>query len=202
MICFVADYASADTIGVNQQHIVSVVIQRHGGVIARVPDSAPWLMIAWGLDVSRWFADDLIDATMLSPFPRCREDLKLYPEYHIDLAHKHGKMCIGGIGSRELQRTDRFKNTGFFHPKPVYQLAARQYKAQADAMSLYQTESLARMNYLEETIKALGDRDLVARRAEQLPDPQPKLDPRIGLDWHTRLSNGESLRSGAGEYAM
>ena len=43
---------------------------------------------------------------------------------------------------------------------------------------------------------------MVARRAEQLPDPQPKLDPRIGLDWHTRLSNGESLRSGAGEYAL
>ena len=171
-------------------------------ITARVPDSAPWLMIAWGLDVEQWLADDLVDATMLSPFPRCCEDSKLYPEYHIALAHKHGKPCIGGVGARELIRGDSFENTGFSHPKPIYKIAARQYKAGADVMSLYQIETLARMAYLHETMRAIGNRSLVIQRAAELPDPDHKLDPRIALDWHTRLGHGESLRSSAGAYAL
>lgn len=31
----------------------------------------PWLMIACELDIERWFAEDLIDGLMLSPFPLC-----------------------------------------------------------------------------------------------------------------------------------
>lgn len=175
---------------------------RNCPIVARIPDSAPWLMIGWGLDVEQWLKEDLVDATMISPFPRCTEDLHLYPEYHTDLAHKYGKPCIGGVGARELIRGDTMQNTGFFHPKPVYQIASRQYQAGVDAMSLYQTETLARMDYLHETMLSIGDRELVTQRANELPDPDQKLDPRIGLDWHTRLGHGESLRSSAGAYAL
>jgi hypothetical protein len=171
-------------------------------IIPRVPDSAPWLMIAYGLDTERWLTEDLIDATMLSPFPRCRDDLKLYPEHHIRLAHKHDRACIGGLGSKELIRNGVPENTGFFHPKPAYELVARQYKAGADAISLYQSETLARMPYLHDTLRAISDRMLVAQRAEQLPDPNPPVSPQIGTDWHTRIKNGESLRSSAGVYAL
>ena len=172
-------------------------------VIARVPDDVAWLMIAYGLDVERWCAEDLVDGTMLSPFPRCRESLERHPEYHIALAHKYDKVCIGGVGAKHLIHKDgRFGNTGFFHRKPVYQLADRQYKAGADAMSLYQTEMLARMPYLKDTLKEIGDKARVARRARELPDPDMPADYPIGMDWHTRLTNGESLRTGAGDYAL
>ena len=172
-------------------------------IVARVPDDAPWLMIAYSLDVERWCAEDLIDATMISPFPRCMESPERYPEYHIALAHQYGKTCIGGIGSKNIiDKSRQFENTGCFHRKPVYQLAHRQYQAGADAMSLYQTESLARMPYLAETIREIGDRRLVARRAEELPDPDIPPDYPIGMDWHTRLTQGESLRTSAGDYAL
>ena len=69
-------------------------------------------------------------------------------------------------------------------------------------MSLYQTETLARMDYLHETLQAIGSRNLVITRAAELSDPDRKLDPRIALDWHTRLGHGESLRSSAGAYAL
>jgi len=167
-------------------------------IIARVPDSAPWLMIAYGLDVERWCAEDLIDGTMLSPFPNCREDSGQYPEYHTSLAHQYGKICIGGIGSLNLIRSGVPKNTGFFHRKPVYQLAKRQYEAGVDAMSLYQSESLVRMDYLKETLQEIGNRDVVIKRAKELPDPKipdeyPNFSGPIGLDWHSRFNNGMSL---------
>ncbi|MFW5923164.1 MAG: hypothetical protein ACOCSQ_02145 [Planctomycetota bacterium] len=178
-------------------------------VIARVPDSAPWLMIAYGLDVERWCRDDLVDGIMLSPFPRTIEDLGLYPEYHIETAHKYDKYVIGGIGSLNLMRSkgngNQLENSGFYHDKPAFQKAARQYNAGADAMSLYQTETLARLRYLHGFIAALGDREQVARNAEQLDEPDRQVLFRnnssvksIGLDWHTSwhhplLRGGESL---------
>ncbi len=171
-------------------------------IIPRVPDSAPWLMIAYGLDTVRWLKEDLIDATMLSPFPRCREDLKLYPEHHIRLAHERGRACIGGLGSKELIRNGVPTNTGFYHVQPALERVARQYRAGADAISVYQSETLIRMDYLKDLLKCLGDRKLVVRRAEELPEPKPPASPLIGLDWHTRLKNGESLRSAAGAYAL
>ena len=44
---------------------------------------------------------------------------------------------------------------------------------------------------LRETMKAIGNRNLVVQRAAELPDPDRRLDPRIALDWHTRLGHGE-----------
>lgn len=70
-------------------------------------------------------------------------------------------------------------------------------------MSLYQSETLVRMEYLKETLKELGDRKLVARRAEELPNPDIPEDYPIGFDWHTRLGDGESLSAEiAGELAL
>lgn len=172
-------------------------------IIARVPDNAPWLMIAYGLDIERWCAEDLVDGTMLSPFPVSIEDKARYPEYHISVPHRYGKVCIGGIGSLNLIRNGVHENTGFFHQKPVYQMANRQYKAGADAMSLYQSETLVRMDYLKETLKEIGDRELVARRAEELLEPDIPADYPIGLDWHSRLNNGHSLSAkSAGDGAL
>ena len=159
-------------------------------IIARIPDDAPWLMIAYGLDVERWYREDIVDGAMLSPFPTCVEDKSRYPEYHISAAHEHGKICIGGIGSFNLIKSRTRENTGFFHRKPVYQMAHRQYKANADAMSLYQSETLARMDYLKETLKEIGDRELVARRVEELPDPDIPADYPIGVDWHSIVKGG------------
>ena len=168
-------------------------------IIARIPDNAPWLMIAYGLDVERWYREDLVDGGMLSPFPVYLEDKNGYPEYHISAAHEHGKICIGGIGSFNLIKSHTHQNTGFFHRKPVYQMAHRQYKANADAMSLYQSETLARMDYLKETLKEIGDRELVSRRAEELPEPDISADYPIGVDWHSivegGLKGGHSLRA-------
>jgi hypothetical protein len=163
-------------------------------IIARVPDNAPWLMVAYGLDVERWFAGDLIDGTMLSPFPITIEDLSRYPEYHISLAHRYGKVCYGGIGSMNLIRNGVHQNTGFFHQKPVYQMAERQLKAGADAMSLYQSETLVRMDYLTETLQEIGDPHQVKRRASDLPQPSIPPDYPIGLDWHSKLNGVHSLR--------
>ena len=150
-------------------------------------------MIAHGLDVERWCAEDLVDGTMLSPFPLCVEDRERYPDYHISIAHRYGKVCFGGIGSLNLIRNGVPKNTGFFHRKPLYQMAKRQYQAGADAMSLYQSETLVRMDYLKETLQEIGDRKLVTRRAEELPEPDIPADYPIGLDWHSRLNNGHSV---------
>jgi hypothetical protein len=76
-------------------------------IIARVPDNARWLMLAYGLDTERWCAEDLVDGLMLSPFPNTREDLDLHVEYHAAVAHKHGKVCVGGVGSMGLQKRGR-----------------------------------------------------------------------------------------------
>jgi len=176
-------------------------LERRCPIIARVPDSAPWLMIAYGLDVERWCSEDLVDGTMLSPFPACIDDSTLYPEYHISVAHKYGKACLGGIGSKKLIESGVHENIGFFHRKPVYQLADRQYKAGADAMSLYQSETLVRMDYLVETLKEIGDKELVARRAKELPQEDIPADYPIGMDWHTNLRHSLSVKL-AGDAAL
>jgi len=184
--------------GVRQQE---QELGRRCAIIARVPDNAPWLMIAYGLDIERWCAEDLVDGTMLSPFPVYTDDSALYPEYHISVAHRYDKVCFGGIGSKKLIENGVHKNTGFFHRKPVYKLANRQYEAGADAMSLYQSETLVRMDYLKETLKEIGDRGLVALRAEELPEPDIPADYPIGMDWHTRLRHSLSVKI-AGDDAL
>jgi hypothetical protein len=174
-------------------------IGRKCPIIARVPDSPSWLCVAAGLDVERWCAEDLIDGTMLSPFPWAVEDRGHYTEWHVDTAHKHGKFCIGGIGSLDLIRKAAddssevlTENYGFFHPKPVFQRAARQYHAGVDAMSLYQSEALVRMPYLVDTINSIGDCAVVHKRVEELEDPvhlsrYGASAASIGLDWHARF---------------
>ena len=109
----------------------------------------------------------------------------------VDLTH--GKICIGGIGSLNLIKNGVHENMGFFHRKPVYRMAHRLYKANADAMSLYQSETLARMGYLKETLKEIGDQELVTHRIEELPEPDIPADYPIGLDWHSRVKGGHSL---------
>ena len=169
-------------------------------IIARVPDDAPWLMIAYGLDIERWFEDDLIDGTMLSPFPRCADSLERYPEYHITIAHKYGKVCYGGIGSKHLIENGTPENTGFYDPQPVYALAGRQYAAGADAMSLYQSETLVRMPYLTDMLREIGDRQSVLRRARELPAPDFPEGYPIAMDWHTVAKGAERL--GMGDNAL
>ncbi len=158
-------------------------------IVARVPDYAPWLMVACGLDIETWFAEDLIDATMLSPFPRLRDDMRSYPEYHAGAAHRHGKLCIGGVGSKGLQKPGQM-DLPDARVEYACQVADRQYKGGVDAMSLYQSESLCRKDYLKEMVRRLGDKEWIARAADGLEDPQPD-DERyyIGKDWHSRPEN-------------
>ena len=173
-------------------------LERPCPVVARIPDNADWITLAFGLDLETWFAEDLIDATMLSPFPLVEEDLGRHPEDHVRLAHEHGKPCIGGVGSLRLIVGDgpepNAKPEDFFHSKPVYALAHRQYAAGVDGMSLYQSETLARLPYLQPLLRELADKPLVARRAEQLAARDILEDALIGLDWHTKHNAFPGLR--------
>jgi hypothetical protein len=159
-------------------------------IIARVPNSAPWLMIAYSLDVERWAEQDLIDGTMLSPYPRCRDDMSLHSPYHIRAMHERGKMCIGGIGSRGLlsKPGDPPAADDPSQLRPVYAMARRQYDAGADAMSLYQTESVVRRPAVRPMFAKLGDKAEVRRLAQSLPKREPAVEKLMGLDWHAKPS--------------
>ena len=170
-------------------------------IIARVPDNARWLMLAYGLDSERWCEEDLIDGLMLSPFPLTREDLDLHVGYHAAMAHRHGKLCIGGVGSKGLIESRVEKNTGFYAPQPAYALAAQQYAAGVDGMSLYQSETLVRMAYLAQLLSDVGVPAIVAEQANALPRPtRPR--PEIGMDWHAHIEGRHSLRTEAGDAAL
>ncbi len=178
-------------------------------IVVRVPDAAAWLMIAYGLDTAAWCAGDLVDGLMLSPFPRTLEDTSSCPAYQAEIAHAHGKFCVGGLGALNLYRPKgqggTLENTGFFHPKPAYRKVARQYRAGCDAMSLYQSEILVRLPYLSDLVRDLGCPDAVTDQAESLPDPDRQVlfranssEGSIGLDWHAAwcppvYRKGESL---------
>jgi len=155
-------------------------------IVARVPDYARWLIVASGLDIETWFADDLIDASMLSPFPRIRDDLQSHPDYHVRIAHQHGKLCIGGVGSKGLQLPGQRDLPG---AKVEYAclVAHGQYEAGVDSMSLYQSESLCRKAYLSDMVQHLADREWIAQAAAGVEEPAPD-DERyyIGRDWHSR----------------
>ena len=173
-------------------------------IIVRVPDSSPYLMLAYSLDVEAWFKEDLIDATMLTPFPDTIEDLNSYPEYHVKIAHKYGKKCYGGLGclgiitplisfddadDDDLKRT----NTGFYHPKKAYEIVDRQYKAGVDALSLYQTDDLLRLEYPKEMISEIGNKEIVTKRVNELKGVELNaLQEVVGLDWHSyvKLKDG------------
>ena len=170
-------------------------------IVARVPDNARWLMLAYGLDSERWCEEDLGDGLMLSPFPLTREDLDLHVGYHAAMAHRHGKLCIGGVGSKGLIESRVEKNTGFYAPQPAYALAARQYAAGVDGMSLYQSETLVRMEYLAQLLSDVSVPAIVAEQANALPRPtRPR--PEIGMDWHAHMEGRHSLRTEAGNAAL
>ena len=57
----------------------------------------------------------------------------------------------------------------FFYPQPVYDWTDKQYQTGVNAVSLYQSETMVRMDYLQETVTSIGDRQLVIQRATDLP---------------------------------
>ncbi len=156
-------------------------------IFVRIPDSAEWLLIAYGIDIGTWYKEDLIDGTILSPFPITKEDPSLHTDYHVSLAHRYKKLCFGGLGSKNLKKSGVYENTGFYHPQPVYALLADQYRAGVDAMTVYQSESLLRLDYLNSLMKNLNDIPLVNSLVEKLTKPDFYPDYPIGLDWHTNL---------------
>lgn len=152
-------------------------------VIARVPCTSLVSNLAAGLDVAAWLREDLVDGLMLSPLVFCASEREPRFADYTKLAHQHGKTCVGGLGSLELIRNHVPRNTGFFHPAPMYRLLARQYEGGVDAMSVYQSESLARMDYLREHLRRVGDPAAVRVRAVS---GEPKdISPWLGYDWHT-----------------
>lgn len=149
-------------------------------IIARVPDSPRWLMLGYGLDIEAWAAQDLIDGTMLSPFPHTREAMEFDTRFQVRAMHEHGKLCIGGIGSKSLlvRPDDAAARTA-----RVCRLAHEQYAAGVDGMSLYQSETALRMPHLQELASKLGDRQAVARAASS--EPYRPGDDKPGCDWHS-----------------
>ena len=166
-------------------------------IVARVPDGPQWLLLAYGLDLERWFRDDLIDASMLSPFPLSGEDPGRHFEYHVEIAHREGKPCIGGLGSLGLFRHNHMgrEHPWDYEPKPIYEILHHQYEAGCDAMSVYQTETLARKPYLTDLLRESNDPEVVARRVRELPGrARGRLTPQ-GLDWHARFEGELSWKS-------
>ena len=156
-------------------------------IVARVPDASREILLGLGSDLVRWFEEGLIDATMVSPFPLVREDAARHFDWHIDLAHRQGKACIGGLGSMGLfQHHNMGRPHPFqYEPKPAYEIVQQQYEAGCDGMSVYQTETLARLDYLAELQRDVGYPETIAWKGSDLPgDPRVDLTP-IGLDWHS-----------------
>ena len=148
-------------------------------LIARIPATSLVSNLAAGLDVARWLKEDLIDGVMLSPLVFCLEAKELDFAGYVALAHRAGKTCIGGLGSLDVMQNHVPRNTGFFAPGPMYQMVHRQYEAGVDAMSVYQTESSLRMDYLQEHLLRVRNRAAVAGRAAPMPGSL------VGYDWHS-----------------
>ncbi len=148
-------------------------------IIARVPDSSRWLMLGYGLDIETWAAEDLIDGTMLSPFPHTDQAMEFDTAFQVKAMHDHGKLCIGGVGSKGLQPL------GNDYQKPdlakLYNLAHDQYEAGVDGMSLYQSESTLRTPYFHPVFDHLHKREVIAAGAT---GPYVIENPKIGCDWH------------------
>ena len=166
-------------------------------VVVRVPDAPEWLLLAYGLDLERWFREDLVDASMLSPFPLSGGDPGRQFEFHVEMAHRYGKPCIGGLGSLGLFRHNHMgrEHPWDYEPKPVYELLDQQYRAGCDGMSVYQTETLARKPYLEELLREANDPAAVERRVRELPGPERDGLAPQGLDWHAHFEGELSLMS-------
>ena len=159
-------------------------------IIARIPDNAPWLNLAYGIDSARWLAEDLVDGTMLSPFPLSVEDEERFLEHHITEAHRYGKPCIGGLGSLNLISEDHphrihDDHSGWFFPRPPYEIVARQLQAGADGISVYQSETLVVQPYLRELLRDIADKEAVALRLKTLPEAVLPPEHFVGIDWHS-----------------
>ncbi len=176
----------------SKQRKQEAVLGRKCPIVVRIPDYDKWLLIACGIDIESWFSDGLIDASMLSPFPRIQDDLRSHTGYHVELAHRHGKPCLGGVGSKGLQLKGQ-------KPLPVerqadikyaYSVAHRQHHAGVDGMSIYQSESLCRKKYLSELVRNLSDREWMVSAAEGIKSTMLD-DPRyfVGKDWHSSLGS-------------
>ncbi len=156
-------------------------------ILVRIPDNAEWLMIAYGLDLRTWYEEELIDGTILTPFPITKEDLDLHTGFHVDMAHRYEKICMGGIGTKHLKINRVFSNTGFYHPQPVYALANDQYNAGVDAMTVYQSETLFHLPYLQPLLTQIGNKSGVKSLSRKLDKPDFPPHYPIGMDWHTNL---------------
>ena len=107
--------------------------------------------------------------------------------------HRHGEACIGGVGSKCLIEVHKTENTGFYDSQPVYAMADLRYAAGVDAMSLYQSESLARMDSLASMLPELVRPPLSPQRAAELPRPDFPANYPIACDWHSQLEGQEAL---------
>jgi hypothetical protein len=160
-------------------------------VVPRVPDAPFWLLVAGGMDLETWYREDLIDGHMLSPFPWCVNDISRYPEAHTGLARRHGKPCIGGIGALNLI-TQKIPVPHVMHESfdahPLWLLAERQINAGAAGLSVYQSESVCRMPWLEDIIPNLGRPEMVGLGLQKTGSRYGVFF--TGLDWHARMEYG------------
>lgn len=154
-----------------------------GPVLARIPATSLLSNLAAGFDLAAWLREDLVEGTMLSPLVFCPQAPKPLYADHVQLAHRYGTICAGGLGSLELIRNHVPKNTEFFRPEPMCRLLEHQYAAGVDAMSVYQTGTLARMDYLRDHMRLLANREAVRARAAQGRNEQ--VSAWLGYDWHT-----------------
>lgn len=150
-------------------------------ILARVPDAPRWLCLGYGLDVECWAADDLIDGTMIDPFPYLDPAPAFDTAFHVETMHRHGKSCIGNIGTNRLIPRTPGEEPGRL--EQVFNLAQQQYEAGVDGMSLYQSEQVLRSLRVRPAVEKLGDRDAVARHATGPYEREPDW---IGCDWHAR----------------
>lgn len=176
-------------------HRQAEILGRPCPIVVRIPDSSPQVMMAYGLDVEQWLKEDLIDATMLSPLPLVVEDLERHPKHHIEMAHRYGKPCYGGIGALGLSKPETFDM------QPAVQFLHEQYEAGADGMSLYQSLLLMlRHDHLQPLIQVIGDREQIAAQAASLAPS--KLSPQnasvIGLDNHAYRPATEGIKGKGG----
>ena len=116
-----------------------------------------------------------------------------HPDHAVTAMHRHGKACIGGVGSKCLIEVHKTENTGFYDPQPVYAMADLEYAAGVDAISLYQSESLARMDYLASMLPELARPSICARRTAELPRPEFPANYPIACDWHSLPEGQEAL---------
>ena len=62
-----------------------------------------------------------------------------------------------------------------------------------NAVSLYQSETMVRMDYLQETVTSIGDRQLVIQRATDLPAADYPAGYPMCMDWQTYLPGPHSI---------